>query len=39
MKYLIVLLAVITISLALYAPNQLDLFPDRPYHGVYAEGK
>jgi hypothetical protein len=36
MKYLMLLLAVVVIGVSLIAPNQLNLFPERPYYGAYS---
>jgi hypothetical protein len=36
MKYLFVLFALVIIGLSMIAPNQIDLFPERPYHGPYS---
>jgi hypothetical protein len=38
-KSLIVLLALVVIGVSLLAPKELVLFPERPYHGAYGEGK
>jgi hypothetical protein len=36
MKYLFILFALVIVGLSLVAPDQVDLFQQRPYHGVYA---
>ena len=36
MKYIMLLLVLVAFGVSLIAPNQLILFPERPYYGAYS---
>ncbi len=36
MKYIMLLLALVVIGVSMIAPNQMILFPERPYYGAYS---
>jgi len=39
MKYLMIVMALIVIGLSFLTPSQMQLFPERPYHGPYSGGE